>query len=144
MTRSLSLMLSALKSWKLSTQSPAWRRKARPAATSPRALVSCRASPAKTSGGRAESCLTASSSAASSGQSGCCSAGRSCHAEGDQVATSTPPAWTVAGPVRNVVRVLRDAPLPVRRPVFAHADPRGLAHAGAYVRGPLLLEPLHP
>ena len=44
-------MLSAEKDSKDSAQSPAWSRKACPAATEPRAVVRCRASPANTSGG---------------------------------------------------------------------------------------------
>jgi hypothetical protein len=51
MTCSFSRMLTAEKVSKLSAQSPAWRRKARPSATRPRAAVRLRASPANTSGG---------------------------------------------------------------------------------------------
>ena len=51
MTWSFSRMLTAEKSSKLSAQSPAWRRKALPAATRAREACRARASPAKTSGG---------------------------------------------------------------------------------------------
>ena len=50
-TRNFSRMPSAEKSSKLSAQSPAWSRKAFPAATLARPACSDRASPAKTSGG---------------------------------------------------------------------------------------------
>jgi hypothetical protein len=88
MTRSLSRMLSALKSWKDSAQSPAWSRNALPAATSASVDVRARASPANTNGGMVESCLSERSSAASSGQSGCCAAGRSLHDRGDHTVGS--------------------------------------------------------
>ena len=51
MTRSFSRMLTAEKSSKLSAQSPAWSRKAFPAATRPSEACRARASPANTSGG---------------------------------------------------------------------------------------------
>ncbi len=64
-------MTSAENASKDSAQSPAWSRKASPAATEPRVLVRARASPAKTSGGNPARVLRARSSAAGSGQSGC-------------------------------------------------------------------------
>ena len=79
MTFSLSRMASAVKSSKDSAQSPAWSRKARPAATWASADRSRRASPANTSGGSTDSAFRLVSSAAGSGQSGCCPAGRSRH-----------------------------------------------------------------
>ena len=59
MTRSFSRMLSAENSSKLSAQSPAWSRKASPAATWASDACSERASPANTSGGKPASVLRA-------------------------------------------------------------------------------------
>ena len=99
-TLSLSRMLSAEKSAKDSAQSPAWSRKARPAATSASALVRFRASPANTSGGRPASCLSALSRAASSGHSGCCPAGCSRQLLG--LHSAIPPAWSSGGPMAKM------------------------------------------
>jgi hypothetical protein len=82
---SFSRIVIAEKSSNDSAQSPAWRRNARPAATSARAACSCRASPANTSGGIACSFSRASASARSSGQSAWWCAGRLLQEEGDQV-----------------------------------------------------------
>ncbi len=82
---SFSRMVIAEKSWNDSAQSPAWRRNARPAATSARLAWSCRASPAKTSGGMACSRARAVSAAASSGHSGWWCAWWPRQEEGDQV-----------------------------------------------------------
>src|SRR5216683_6403406 len=84
---SLSRMELAENSLKDSAQSPAWRRKARPAATSASAPVSRRASPANTSGGRALSCFRARSRAAWSGQGGWWAAGSSRQALGFHLGT---------------------------------------------------------
>jgi hypothetical protein len=61
MTRSFSRMLTAENSSKLSAQSPAWSKKALPAATWPSDACSERASPANTSGGIAPICFRARS-----------------------------------------------------------------------------------
>src|SRR5262249_29755154 len=82
MTLSLSRMLSAENSAKLSAQSPACRRKPSPRETSASAALSERASPAKTNGGIRRSCSSASASASASGQSGCCAAEKRCHDDG--------------------------------------------------------------
>ena len=82
MMRSFSRMLSAENSSKLSAQSPAWSRKALPAATSASEARSERASPANTSGGNPASVFRALCSWSLSGHSGCCLAGRSCHDDG--------------------------------------------------------------
>ena len=67
----LSRMRGAVRSRKLSAQSPECSRKPRPAATSPSARRNCRASPANTSGGMALISAATASTAAGSGQSGC-------------------------------------------------------------------------
>ena len=79
----------AVKSRKLSAQSPAWSRNARPSQTVANAAVSERASPAKTSGGIAFSSVRAASAAVSSGHAGWCPAVRARHEEGDQVGSET-------------------------------------------------------
>jgi hypothetical protein len=71
---SFSRIAIAEKTSKDSTQSPAWRRKARPAATSASASRSARASPANTSGGIAASRARTASTRSGFGQSGCCNA----------------------------------------------------------------------
>src|SRR6056297_163475 len=83
MRRSFSRMLSAENSSKLSAQSPAWSKNARPAATRASSDCSDRASPANTSGGIDEICFSDASRAPLSGQSGCWPTGRSCHDDGD-------------------------------------------------------------
>ena len=82
---SFSRIETALMSWNDSTQSPAWSRNARPAATSASAPWSERASPAKTSGGISLSCARAASARSSSGHAGWCAAGKPRHDAGDQV-----------------------------------------------------------
>ena len=66
-TRKKSRIGSAPCSEKVSAQSPPWSMKARPAATSPKAFRSARASPAKTSGGKLASSFSTTRRAASSG-----------------------------------------------------------------------------
>src|ERR1700722_9226921 len=68
-------MLLAPCSAKLSAQSPPWRRKASPAATSASAFFRLRASPAKTSGGNVASCASTSANAFASGYWGICLTG---------------------------------------------------------------------
>ena len=86
-------MLSAVKSWNDSAQSPAWSRKASPAATSASARCRLRASPAKTSGGRPDRVLRVCSRACGSGQSGCWSAGQVPPSARGPGPVHEPPAW---------------------------------------------------
>src|SRR5579875_800470 len=100
-TLSLSRMESAVKSAKLSAQSPACRRKEWPVATRPSAWRSARASPAKTSGGNVDNVLRARSRAPASGQSGCWAAGRSRQLDGihgrRSAVSATSPGYGVPG-----------------------------------------------
>src|SRR6476646_9400594 len=82
-------------SLKDSTQSPAWRRKARPSITFARLSRRLRASPAKTSGGLPFRRSSAAPAAAASGHSGCWSAVKSRQEEGDQVEEVTATAISV-------------------------------------------------
>ena len=85
MILSFSRIVIAVNSWNDSTQSPAWRRNARPSPTLASASRSARASPAKTSGGIAASRARAASTRSGLGQSGCCAAAYARQDEGDQV-----------------------------------------------------------
>jgi hypothetical protein len=82
MTRNRRSMLCGLAESKLSAQSPAWSRKARPCATSASEADSCRVSPGITSGGAAASLSFTALSAASLSHSGCWPAGRSRQLDG--------------------------------------------------------------
>src|SRR5689334_13585949 len=79
-------MLSAVKSWNDSAQSPACSRNASPWATDARAALRNRASPANTKGGSAASALSDCSRECASGHSGCWSAGKSRQLPGVHVA----------------------------------------------------------
>src|SRR5215213_1004694 len=109
MTLSLSRMASAVKASNDSAQSPAWSRKARPAATSARVDVTWRTSPANTSGGRVLRRLRTSSSAPSSGHSGCCAAVRARQLlvvqEGVSVVIALRPRVERTPPLRRIVSI---------------------------------------
>ena len=86
---SFSRMWTADRSWNDSAHSPAWSRKARPAAASAREACSWRASPAKTSGGTTASRARAASARSSLGHSGWWSADFARHEEGVQTGLVT-------------------------------------------------------
>src|SRR3954452_1488302 len=117
---SFSRIVTAEVSWNDSAQSPAWSRKARPAATSARASVSARASPAKTSGGIPRNCSRAISARPASGHTGCCSASCARQEAGVQGVSVTA--------MRALVYVARGFRLPVTR---ACARPLGRARQTA-------------
>src|SRR5262245_53345658 len=98
MTRSFSRMLSAENSSKLSAQSPAWSRKALPAATSASERSSERDSPANTSGGYVATVLSARCSPSASGHSGCWRARSCCHDEGVHASVMRRAYWRVIPP----------------------------------------------
>ena len=156
-------MVSAVKSPKDSAQSPAWRRKARPRATSASEAVSRRASLATTRGGRVARRASTLFRASASGQTGCWRAVRWRQDPGCHPAGPSPPArarlrrvglgcglrhgtsvWPgrTGDDTRVRHRLGHRAPVPLRRPGVQRPQRAGLARPGPQGRGARVLHPL--